>query len=68
MKPEVEDTRIRDAIEFEVAYERRKFKKELEEKDKEIEEKDKEIEDLKSSIETEKKRLKSLLDKHNIKY
>lgn len=43
MKPEVENTRMRNVIEYEVDYAVKSFEKEIEEKDKTISEKNKEI-------------------------
>ena len=57
MKQELNDNRLRNVIDYEIAYHRIAFKNELNNKNKELSEKNDEI-----------KRLKAILEQHGLDY
>ena len=71
MEEEVISNRLRNVIDFEIEYERKAFKKELTDKDKEISKKNKELSKKNNELskkDDEIKKLKAILNQHNIDY
>ena len=71
MEREVINNRLREVIDFEIDYERKALRKELKEKDEELTKKNNELSKKDSELtkkNNENKKLKAILNQHNIDF